>query len=217
VASGWWLPVRRRLFPPEAHRPSAVRRAALVVLLVVTVPVGACTAEPERRSAPGATAAASNRSTEDLPGSTPVGTRLRFGEKAVITVGVGDTRARIGVVVTGVEQGSPQDAAQLATMVADRSATDPVYFIHAVLINDDGMSTGGSYSGPTLYGDLADGGDAGGFQLLGATVALPHCVSVSHQPLEWNVAGARNEICRIIFARPQAVRLPVRTGSISWS
>jgi hypothetical protein len=195
-----------------------VRRAALVVLLLVLSVVAGCEAGPPEGAARGATAAASsNGSTEDLPGSTPVGTRLRFGEKAVITVGVGDTRARVGVVVTGVEQGASEDAAALATMVSDRSADDPVYFIRAVLTNVDGMSGGGSYSGPVLYGDLAGGGDAGGFQLIGSTVTLPHCVSVSRQPPEWNVVGARNEICRIIFARPKAVSLPVGTGSIRWS
>ncbi|GAA3455109.1 hypothetical protein [Dactylosporangium matsuzakiense] len=196
-----------------------VRRAALVVLLLLVLPVVAgCEVGQPEGAARGATAVASaNGSTEDLPGSTPVGTRLQFGEKAVITVGVGDTRARVGVVVTGVEQGAPEDAAALATMVPDRSAADPVYFIRAVLTNDDGMSGGGSYSGPLLHGDLAGGGDAGGFQPLGSTVALPHCVSVFRPPPEWNVVGARNEICRIIFARPEAVSVPVRKGSIRWS
>src|SRR4051812_31334504 len=183
----------------------------------MSVVVGCHAGSPEQ-PAPGPSGVASaTASTEDLPGSTPAGTRLRFGEQAVITVGVGDKRARVGVVVTGVERGAPEDSAVLATMDADRSATDPVYFIRAVLTNEDGMKDGGSYSGPLLYGDLAGGGDTGGFQSIGGTVTLPHCVSVSRQPPEGAVAGARNEICRIVYARPDAARLPVGTGSIQWS
>src|SRR4051812_35514380 len=119
-------------------------------MLMLAPLVVACRAE--RSQVTGSSSAATPQSTESLPGSTPAGTRLRFGDKAVITVGTGAHRSRVGVIVTGVEKGTPEDSAALSAQYSDvlraripgYTPTSPVYFIRAILINEDGMN-GGSY------------------------------------------------------------------------
>jgi hypothetical protein len=39
-----------------------------------------------------------------LAGSTRAGTRLKFGAKAVITIGRADSPRRVGVIITGVNK-----------------------------------------------------------------------------------------------------------------
>ena len=159
---------------------------------------------------------------DPLPGSTRPGTRLQFGDQAVITVGPDSDQSRVGVVVSGVEQGTPEDSTVLIaefgdvlrTEVPEFTAGSHVYFIRGTLINEDGMN-GGSYTGPLLQGDLEGGGDAGQLTLMGGDIVLPHC-TVAKPPPEWNVRGARYEFCRIIFARPESVRLSIADGDIYW-
>lgn len=193
-----------------------IAKCVALVALVLALLVAGCTAEtPETPASSSTSTSVSPGLPEPLPGSTPPGTRLRLGEKAVITVGLAEAPWRVGVIVTGVEKVPPEDLASLrATFPGTVNAS--AYFIRAVLINEDGMDNVGSYGGPGLYGDL-DGGDAGQIRLLGADLVLPHCTVHSSAPQGWSAPGARFETCRIILSYPERVRLSTGSkGSIYW-
>ncbi|MQA08991.1 MAG: hypothetical protein GEU98_10690 [Pseudonocardiaceae bacterium] len=192
-----------------------MKRVALVGLVLIPLVSGCAAETPEAPATTTSTTLAAPKAPTPLPGSTPPGTRLRFGDKAVITVGRADNPSRVGVIVTGVDKAPPADMAVLRQYPqVNRWA----YFIRVILVNEDGHGSYSGYSGPTLYGDLGDGGDAGQFQLLGADLHLPHCTVHSSPPGEWSAAGARFETCRIIFANPSSVRLDPghEDGGIHW-
>ncbi|GAB3838230.1 hypothetical protein [Kribbella italica] len=153
-----------------------------------------------------------------LPGSTRAGTRLRFGAKAVITIGRADRPTRVGVIVTGVNKASDEDMNFLRGAYPDQVSRS-AYLIRVVLVNEDGDkgdSAFSGYSGPNLTGDL-HGGDAGAFRLLGGNLELPSCTDYSSPPAGWIAPGSRFQTCRVIFADPDQVRLSLSTqGNLYW-
>jgi hypothetical protein len=186
-------------------RAVIAKRATIIAVMLVPL-IGGCAAEKPRtpKTSSPATSAVLGVP-EPLPGSTPPGTRLRFGDKAVITVGRVDDPSRVGVIVTGVDKALPEDMTALRASFPQR-VTGWAYFIRVVLINEDGTNFSG-YSGPLLYGNLEGGGDAGQIQLLGADLVLPHCTVHSSPPAGWSDArGARFETCRIVQSNPDSVR-----------
>ncbi|SFB42680.1 hypothetical protein SAMN05216266_1115 [Amycolatopsis marina] len=133
----------------------------------------------------------------------------------MITIGRADDPSRVGVIVTGVEKAPTED---MAVLRGYPEVGRWAYFIRIVLVNEDGDDNYSGYSGPTLYGELEDGGDAGQFRFLGSDLRLPHCTVHSSPPAGWDDPGARFESCRIIFANPDSVRLSpgYGNGGIYW-
>ncbi|MEV0700515.1 hypothetical protein AB0I53_21730 [Saccharopolyspora sp. NPDC050389] len=188
------------------------RRAVLVGLLLIPLVAG-CTAEPpETPASSSPSPSALPGPPAPLPGSTPPGTRLRFGDKAVITVGWDDAPSRVGVIVTGVEMAPPEDTAALRSAFPE-SVSRWAYFIRTVRVNEDGETSGNS--GPSVYGELGDG-DAGEFRLLNSNLYLPHCTVHIHPPADWYAPGGRFETCQVVFADPDRVRLHIDGGDIYW-
>jgi hypothetical protein len=185
-----------------------ITRPAVLIGLVPFLLLAGCTAETSSApEAPGTSTSALPGLAAPLPGSTPPGTRLRFGDKAVITVGRSDDPSRVGVIVTGVDPASEKDMASLRATYPEQVAAR-AYLIRVTLVNEDGKDDFGDYSGPLLNGDL-DGRDAGNLKLLGANVVMPTCTDYSSPPAGWTARGARFETCRIIFADPVRVRLDI--------
>lgn len=147
-----------------------------------------------------------------LPGSTPAGARLRFGDKAVITVGTAEDPSRVGVLVTGVDKATEQDMTALRSIFGEQ-ITRWAYLIRVVLVNEDGHQGYSGYSGPTLSAD----GDIGSARLLNTNLILPSCTDYSTPPGGWTTPGARFETCRVVFTDPARVTYSLgRAGSISW-
>jgi hypothetical protein len=73
----------------------AKHRTAFIMLALVLLVIG-CIDQPDTDSAPSRNAdpLPIPAKPKDLPGSTPAGTRLRFGEKAVITIGTAERLPR---------------------------------------------------------------------------------------------------------------------------
>lgn len=112
-----------------------------------------------------------------LPGSTLPGTKLKFGQEAVITVGVGPGRSLVGLTVTGVERGTAEDLEVVRASVptvGDRPVGS-LYFVKAVLENKDGRHFDSSYSGPLLRGTTESGEDAAALRLAFIEIGLLNC------------------------------------------
>ncbi|GAB3577850.1 hypothetical protein GCM10027445_44230 [Amycolatopsis endophytica] len=149
-----------------------------------------------------------------LPGSTPPGTVLRFGEKAVITVGRAEDPHRVGVIVTGVDRATEQEMASIPSGSPDEPGRW-AYLIRLIVVNEDGAGNFSGYSGPNVYGDVGEpgfGGDAGSLRLLNTDLVLSSCTDYSSPPPGWDTPGARFETCRIVFAEPDRVRVPIEDG-----
>ncbi|WP_130442405.1 hypothetical protein [Kribbella rubisoli] len=195
-----------------------VRRMALIGLLGLMA--AGCSGEtPSSPPASSTTTSQNLAPPSPLPGSTRAGTRLKFGAKAVITIGRADRPSRVGVIVTGVDKASDKDMAFLRSTYPDQ-VSGWAYLIRAVLINEDGDkgdSAFSGYSGPNLTGDFRGGGDAGALRLLGGDLALPSCTDYSSPPAGWTAPGSRFQTCRVIFASPDEVRLSLTTaGNLYW-
>jgi hypothetical protein len=201
------------------------KRCAAFILFVPATVVSGCDGRPAADSAP------SNRvatppppaPVEDLPGTTPGGTRLRFGKKAIITVGPAGDLSRVGVIINDVEQGTPEDQAALRAQLPDQTGSGTgLFFIRGIIINEDGMDGVGSYSGPLLYGVTKDGEDTGVVMLMGPSAAiwLPNCVMTSTPPGEWAARGARHQICRIALSSRAVTGVRLANagggGSVYW-
>ncbi|MFC6017544.1 hypothetical protein ACFP2T_15180 [Plantactinospora solaniradicis] len=141
---------------------------------------------------------------ESLPGSTPPGTKLKFGQEAVITVGVGTGRSLVGLTVTGVERGTAEDLDVVRASVpavGDRPAGS-IYFIKAVLENKDGRHFDSSYSGPLLRGTTESGGDAAALRIAFMEIGLLNCPMGAPPPPEFSIKGGRHDHCQIVFSSP---------------
>jgi len=152
---------------------------------------------------------------EPLPGSTPPGTRLRFGEQAVVTIGRADAPVRIGVIITGVDRASEADMTSLRATFP-RSVHRWAFLIRAEVVRIDDGGTFSGFSGPTIQGDLRNGGSAGALNVLGADLVLPTCTHRRSPPRGWDAPGDRYDTCRVVFAHPSRVRVPVTGGDLYW-
>jgi hypothetical protein len=144
------------------------------------------------------------RSRELLPGSTPPGTRLRFGQKAILINGVGANRVRTSITVTGVDRGTAEDIAALRHVLQNQGFQRTVpYFVRSTFVNEDGGGDGwGSHAGPSFRGETKSGSDAGSYDVLGRQVTLPHCVLGTSPGRNFSVKGARHSFCHVRFATP---------------
>ncbi|MBE1487697.1 hypothetical protein [Plantactinospora soyae] len=139
-----------------------------------------------------------------LPGSTLPGTKLKFGQEAVITVGVGPGRSLVGLTVTGVERGTAEDLEVVRASVptvGDRPVGS-LYFVKAVLENKDGRHFDSSYSGPLLRGTTESGEDAAALRLAFIEIGLLNCPMGAPPPPEFSTRGGRRDHCQIVFSSP---------------
>jgi hypothetical protein len=139
-----------------------------------------------------------------LPGSTLPGTELKFGQEAVITVGVGSSRSLVGLTVTGVERGTAEDleVVRAGVPVAGDRPVGSLSFIKAVLENKDGRHFDSSYSGPVLRGVTESGGEAAALRLAFVEIGLLSCPMGAPPPPEFSTKGGRRDHCQIVFASP---------------
>ncbi|RBQ21711.1 hypothetical protein DP939_03140 [Spongiactinospora rosea] len=149
-----------------------------------------------------------------MPGSTPAGTRLKFGEKAFVTVWTDEGRSLLGLIVTGVEKASSDDMTVLRTLPSAEGGGRWAYFIRAFLTREDHKSAFPGYNIPYPEAYLEGGGFAGSV-FTNYILYLPTCTQ-SIGNFAWNAATNRFEACRIIFAIPDAVRIGTDGGHISW-
>ncbi|TDC82571.1 hypothetical protein [Actinomadura sp. 7K507] len=190
----------------------AKRYATFLLFAVVALPSGCAGAAEDDQAVPAWASEAAKPDPEysppptptykALPGTTPGGTRLRFGEKAVITVGqVGDA-SRVGVIVTGIERGTPEDKDNMEghLMPGEQIAEeDDLYLIKAIVINEDG-ALDADYSGPSLSGVIQDGipGHIYITSMEPLTTHLSSCTVTNRKPEEWGGSkGARAEVCAV--------------------
>ncbi|AXB42787.1 hypothetical protein [Amycolatopsis albispora] len=96
-------------------------------------------------------------------GHTSPGMRLKFGERALLPVGEGETAGTIAITVTGIEPGTPAD---LKNYQPDQVAGVTPYFIKYTVEHVKGGDLGGT--GVALRG-LYAGGERPGVALLGGT------------------------------------------------
>ncbi|MFG1694060.1 hypothetical protein [Nonomuraea sp. NPDC049309] len=195
------------------HDPVLPRRAMAGVLgLAVTVISGCGALQPPaeppaphasapaqaQASAPAATPRASEPASANIDGeqpeqatgarTTPQGTRLELGRRAVVPYRQGT----IGVAVTAVEKGDPAD---LLRRFGQQAKGITPWYIRYTVWNVDGADL--SYaSGPSLSLVTADGNGTGAV----VTGTLPGCDRVS-APKGFSKVGASFTSCRLAGAR----------------
>lgn len=176
---------------------SRIRLSILGALSVVAFAASACTdsAAPPTSSNTSAedppTSTSAEEPTSEAPAgdttATPGGTKLKFGERAVIP---SDDDGTIGITVTAIE---PGDQAAFEEKFGENAKGTVPFYVKYTVTNVGGTDLSDTTLA-ALYGSTVAGETTTGVALIGD---LPACESV-RSPEDFTAAGATYESCELV-------------------
>jgi hypothetical protein len=168
---------------------------------MVAIAATACTdsaatppASPTSPTEEQSTSTTSEETTKDAPAgdttATPGGTKLKFGEQAVVPYDVDE--GTIGITVTAIE---PGDQAAFETQFGDNAKGTVPFYIKYTVTNVGGTDLSDTTLA-ALYGSTVPGETTTGVALIGE---MPGCES-ARSPEDFTTAGATYESCELVAA-----------------
>ncbi|OZM74438.1 hypothetical protein CFN78_04785 [Amycolatopsis antarctica] len=124
------------------------------------------------------------------------GTEYSLGDKAVVPYKSGSNEGTIGITISAIEKGTPEDLAPLD--LGDKAEGQVPYYIRVAISNEGGEDMAFT-SAPRLTGQLPDGGMAGRVSIIGD---FEKCQNES-APKDFTAKGASYETC-VLAVAPEA-------------
>lgn len=199
------------------------RRQSVLVVTALAASLAGCSAGAEPQPANGQPSAtvpltsappsAPVTTTPDRPylTSTPVleltdaatkpGTKLGFGEQAVIPANSYYAKGLLGISIT-VEAVKAADAdidsLKLSGEDKNKLRGKMFFFVHKTLTNVDGANLA-EMRAPSLWATTKSGGFPGTVYGIGSKTDVPGCADNDPSPKDFSVKGAKYETCELMF------------------
>ncbi|QWF77721.1 hypothetical protein [Amycolatopsis sp. CA-230715] len=199
------------------------RHQSALVLTALAVALAGCSADAESESANGqqkptvpltsAPPSAPVSTTPEKPyltttpalelsdATTKPGTKLKFGEQAVIPFNSYYAKGLLGVSVT-VDAVKAADADIDSLKLKDEDKKQlrgkTFFFVHKVLTNVDGANLAEAQA-PSLWATTKSGGFPGTVFGIGSKTDVPGCTDNDFAPKDFSAKGARYETCDLMF------------------
>ncbi|GAA1948297.1 hypothetical protein [Amycolatopsis minnesotensis] len=133
--------------------------------------------------------------------TTKPGTKLKFGEQAVVPFNSTYAKGLLGISVTvDVVKAADADIDNLKLKDEDKKQLrgKMFFFVHKVLTNVDGVNLA-EVQAPSLWATTKSGGFPGTVFGIGAKTDVPGCTDNDFAPKDFSVKGAKYETCDLMF------------------